>query len=190
MLIGLIAGVLAGYFAQDTPLVDPLLTGQHSMPEVILFMTLIAIAFIGLVGVVFGGLGGTLMRARKISPNQGIRLSFFNALLTGPLMGLLFFLIAGLLGAIVGGKHVAITYGLYGLLVGVLAGLWYGGVFLIQHLTLRLVLWAKGYTPQLSKLVDFLDYASRHILLQKVGGGYIYIHRYLQDHFAELELDG
>jgi hypothetical protein len=34
--------------------------------------------------------------------------------------------------------------------------------------------------------VDFLDYATECILLRKVGGGYIFIHRLLQDYFAAL----
>lgn len=77
-----------------------------------------------------------------------------------------------------------------GLIFGLLAGLWYGGFFLIQHLTLRLMLWYKGYTPRLGRMTHFLDYVSRRILLQKVGGGYIFIHRYLQEHFVAMKLDG
>ena len=36
------------------------------------------------------------------------------------------------------------------------------------------------------RYVTFLDYATERIFLRKVGGGYIYIHRLLQDYFAEL----
>jgi hypothetical protein len=32
--------------------------------------------------------------------------------------------------------------------------------------------------------VDFLDYAAERIFLRKVGGGYIFIHRLLQEYFA------
>jgi hypothetical protein len=32
-----------------------------------------------------------------------------------------------------------------------------------------------------------LDWASDKVLLQKVGGGYIFIHRLLMEHFAQLE---
>ena len=38
----------------------------------------------------------------------------------------------------------------------------------------------KGY-------VAFLDYAADCILLRKVGGGYIFVHRLLLDYFAALE---
>ena len=32
----------------------------------------------------------------------------------------------------------------------------------------------------------FLDYAARLVFLQKVGGGYIFIHRLLLEHFAAM----
>ena len=35
-------------------------------------------------------------------------------------------------------------------------------------------------------LIKFLDHSARLILLKKVGGGYIFIHRMLLDYFAEL----
>ncbi len=43
----------------------------------------------------------------------------------------------------------------------------------------------KGYLPW--KLVPFLDYAAEDLgFLQKVGGGYMFIHRYLLEHFAAM----
>ena len=58
------------------------------------------------------------------------------------------------------------------------------GVAVIKHLLLRLIIcfWT-GATPW--KYKKFLDYASRLDLLQKVGGGYKFIHPWLQKHFAE-----
>jgi hypothetical protein len=44
--------------------------------------------------------------------------------------------------------------------------------------------WLKGYMPL--NIVAFLDQCARLILLKKVGGGYIFIHRMLLDYFAEL----
>jgi hypothetical protein len=35
--------------------------------------------------------------------------------------------------------------------------------------------------------VGFLDYAAKRIFLHKVGGGYIFVHRLLQDYFAGLK---
>jgi hypothetical protein len=59
-----------------------------------------------------------------------------------------------------------------------------GGSAVIKHYTLRLILWLKGYTP--FKFVQFLDHCAKLILLKKVGGGYIFIHRMLLDYFAAL----
>ena len=45
---------------------------------------------------------------------------------------------------------------------------------------------AKGYLPW--KLEPFLDYAADELnFLQKVGGGYLFIHRYLLEHFAAMQ---
>jgi hypothetical protein len=52
---------------------------------------------------------------------------------------------------------------------------------------LRLVLRHNGSAPW--HYVDFLDYAAERIFLRKVGGGYIFIHRLLQDYFATLYMD-
>jgi eukaryotic-like serine/threonine-protein kinase len=35
-------------------------------------------------------------------------------------------------------------------------------------------------------LVRFLDYAADHVLLQRVGGGYRFVHILLRDYFADL----
>jgi len=33
----------------------------------------------------------------------------------------------------------------------------------------------------------FLDYAAKRVLLRKVGGGYMFVHRLLLEHFAALD---
>jgi len=71
-----------------------------------------------------------------------------------------------------------------GLGVGLFAAMWYGGFDVVQHYTLRLILYSKHHIPW--NLARFLDYATERIFLRKVGGGYIFIHRLLQDHFASL----
>ena len=55
---------------------------------------------------------------------------------------------------------------------------------MIKHYALRLILWLNGYTP--FKFITFLDHCAKLILLKKVGGGYIFIHRMLLEYFAEL----
>ncbi len=35
---------------------------------------------------------------------------------------------------------------------------------------------------------QFLDYAAERLFLRKVGGGYIFMHRMLLEHFAQMKL--
>ena len=53
------------------------------------------------------------------------------------------------------------------------------------HYTLRFVFDRNDILPW--KLVPFLDYATERILLRKVGGGYVFVHRMLMEYFASLE---
>ncbi len=39
------------------------------------------------------------------------------------------------------------------------------------------------------RLVPFLDYAIERILLRRVGGGYMFVHRTLLEYFAGLETE-
>ena len=73
---------------------------------------------------------------------------------------------------------------LVGAITGLLFGVFGAGEACIKHLALRLVLFCNGSIPW--KYARFLDWATEHILLQKVGGGYIFIHRLLLEHFAEM----
>jgi len=73
-----------------------------------------------------------------------------------------------------------------GLIGGLIAAIFGGGKACIQHLTLRLILYAHGCIPW--NYARFLDYATERIFLQKVGGGYIFIHRLLLEYFAQMEL--
>jgi hypothetical protein len=69
---------------------------------------------------------------------------------------------------------------IFGLMFGLIRGL--GAI--IKHYSLRLVLWRSGKTP--FKFIPFLDHCAKLILLKKVGGGYIFIHRMLLEYFAKL----
>ena len=140
-------------------------------------------------GLVLGVARGLERRPRenKASPNEGIRLSARHAVALGPVGGLIAVLVLGLL---VFRFDVALLVdsafwsGLAGVFVffSLLTGLWCGGLDVIQHLTLRSILGLAGAAPW--RLARFLDHASGHILMRKVGGGYIFIHRLLLEHFA------
>jgi hypothetical protein len=74
---------------------------------------------------------------------------------------------------------------LAGLSGGLLVGLLDGGLAFLQHYILRFLLWRTKSVPWC--YAQFLDYTAERILLCKVGGGYIFIHRLLLDYFAALE---
>jgi hypothetical protein len=78
------------------------------------------------------------------------------------------------------GPIIGLSWGLIALILG-------GGKACIQHFALRLILYRDGYIPW--NYARFLDYAAERIFLQKVGGGYIFIHRLLLEHFAQMELE-
>jgi hypothetical protein len=70
----------------------------------------------------------------------------------------------------------------FGLGFGLLAGLLGGGRACLQHVVLRLWLVRNDAAPW--RYAKFLDYAANRIFLRKVGGGYLFIHRLLQDYFT------
>ena len=99
------------------------------------------------------------------------------------IMGLIYMLFMGLLSWCSGYKENSLIYLLStGLIFGLIEG---AGKACIQHFTLRLILYRNGFIPW--NYAHFLDYAVERIFLQKVGGGYIFIHRFLLEHFAQLE---
>ena len=58
-----------------------------------------------------------------------------------------------------------------------------GGEAVSRHLVLRFLLVCNGSTPW--NYVGFLDHATARILLRKVGGGYAFTHRMLQEYFCK-----
>lgn len=64
----------------------------------------------------------------------------------------------------------------------------YGGNAVIQHYTLRLLLARHNIIPfaRDKHLIDYLDKMAERIILRRVGGRWVFIHRYLLEHFASL----
>jgi serine/threonine protein kinase len=126
---------------------------------------------------VMGGLRGRRVEKRS-RVNQGIKLSARNAGFAGLLsMSVLStFLLAF-------DKFYNVSYSLalwLGLVIGLFVTLQFGGNVL-DHFVLRLILWAKNCLP--GNLVRFLDYAAELSLMRKVGGGYIFSSRLLQEYY-------
>ncbi len=124
----------------------------------------------------------------KATPNQGVWQSGRNGVICMSIFGLSAGLIGGLSFGLIYGPLLGLIYGLLaGLIGGSTAGLiWGGGLPFIQHFALRFVLYRNGYLPW--NLVRFLDYAAERIFLRKVGGGYIFVHRTLMEHFASQDV--
>ena len=160
--------------------------------------------FIGL-SAAFIGIGTGLTRKKmenRQRPNEGIRRAFQSALLAGTCYGFLTALpCAGIYGYIfipivwsaptgfekealffIGLKILA--FGVFGASIG---GLVKGGYHCLQHVVLRLLFVCNGFAPW--HYADFLDYATERIFLRKVGGGYMFIHRYMLEYFASLNVD-
>ena len=150
----------------------------------------------GLVLLIVGLLGGLTLRQiqTRAIPNEGMhrsaRNAFSLAVVSGMLLGLFIGLLdlsSGLLARLWSGEIIGVTLGRgTGILVawigGLAIGLSAGGVVCLKHLVLRLQLIRNGSTPW--NYVKFLDYAADRILLRKVGGGYMFIHRMLLEWFA------
>lgn len=131
---------------------------------------------LGMSYTIIQGLKGPEIDAKKV-PNQGLKKSAFNALF----LGIIIAMVAGILGILWDYLKLTIPFGLT---IGLAFG---GGYAVIQHFTLRSMLYKKGVAPW--NYARFLDYATELIFLQKVGGGYIFIHRMLLEYFAQVETE-
>ncbi|MDY7019860.1 MAG: protein kinase [Cyanobacteriota bacterium] len=127
-------------------------------------------------GIIYGlvrGFQGDMI-PKKNFPNQGIFQSAMNAILFA-MIGFAFLgVAASLLDWYLKGWVIL------GLCFGLVVG---GGEACIKHFVLRLILYLNGKIPW--NYARFLNEATRRVLLQKVGGGYIFIHRLLLEHLAQ-----
>ena len=197
LILTLILGLIYGFrYGLSGRLLDGLMFGLR--------MSLTFGLLFGLVGLMFGLLfepdtgldrlnsGGTQ------TPNHNIRLAAQHALLAG-LMVLIFASILRLSIAPSDGliaernDWMSLRFG-HGLLHigldlvaigGVFVGLIGGGDIVVKHWIVRFALYLRGYAPW--NYARFLDYCADRIFLRKVGGGYIFIHRLLLEHFAALD---
>jgi hypothetical protein len=130
------------------------------------------------------GLSGGEITTKTV-PNEGIQRSTRMAVSTGLGVGLGVGLLAGLGAGLYAGLRAGLGVGLLaGLGAGLTIAFTYGGRACLQHLMLRLALRYYGCAPR--HYANFLDYAAERLFLRKVGGGYIFIHRLLQEYFATM----
>ena len=148
---------------------------------VIPFFTLL---FAVLKGITSGFPTNVLDPREIVVPNQGIRRSVRYSLLSG-LISLCFIVGIPVLLALLFKIPLLLVIMLnVGPLLVLTIMLRIGGIASIQHMVLRWSLRREGVMPwQYSR---FLDFAAEHILLQKVGGGYMFVHRFVLEYFASL----
>lgn len=139
-------------------------------------------------GLICGLTGGVLMgatdatRKDKSQPNQGTVLSLKNGIYFYFITMLGFSIVLYLI-------FTSILFGLsFGLMIGQIVGFNRGLGAAVKHYALRLVLCINDKMPY--DFIPFLNYCAKLILLKKVGGGYIFIHRMLLEYFAKLETSG
>ncbi len=138
-------------------------------------------------GTVFGALGALLSGFEprvfkgKTGANQGIRFSLKKALF----MGLNAIWLVSIVALFAATGHFATgRWVILGWLDGMFTSLflWFGGFDVIKHYVLRAVLTATGKAPW--DLGRLLDNARDLNLMQKVGNGYMFMHRRLLEYMA------
>lgn len=152
-----------------------------------------------IVGVVFGLTGGLKTSSNldqsycHVDVSHGVRQSFKNGVVFGVIFGVIFGISGELTAGLSEEMRIALGSKLsfgpsFGLSLGLIGGLSYGLFFgiesTIKHYILRISLWLDGSMP--FYYVRFLDACADRILLRKVGGGYMFIHRTFMEYIAAL----
>ncbi|HEY4035307.1 MAG TPA: helix-turn-helix domain-containing protein [Ktedonobacteraceae bacterium] len=187
LIVGMITGMASSLFY------DPAYGWVHGLVYGPIVGSIATIASL-LTGILNSGWSSDILDERQlVRPNEGIRRSAYNSLLAA--------LLFGPFGGIVSGIVSGLSFGLIGRLTGwrvlgtgfaIVFGIIFtfeflmlrGGIACIGHYVLRWRLWRLGSIPW--RYVRFLDYAAEHILLRKVGGGYLFVHSMLLEYFASL----
>jgi hypothetical protein len=186
LMVGLLFAVLAQLVNVDVSLVDGLLLGLFLAVILVPLMALIAVAMFGLTG---SQLEVTTRPGEKIT--KSFKSARLGALLVGLNVALIFVLSMGGLVVFTFGFRLngllmfMLSLGIgVALLVGVLFAILNGGLAVIQNDILRFFLVWQDRLPH--SIIPFLDYCVDRIFLRRVGGGYIFIHRLLMEHFAAM----
>ena len=203
LIVGSISGAILGFIFAASALLfmRPELSPPapvRSPPLVFLAAMCVCggpLAFFG--AAAFGLVSG--LRSKKIEtrliPNQGMWQSARNAVIGALLSSAAGVLVVGITIWLAGAVSALFSTNrfepdvnllpVWGVLLGVVGGMYSGGFAVVQHANLRLGLALTKSFPW--NIARFLDYCADRIFLRKVGGGYIFIHRLLLEYFASLD---
>jgi serine/threonine protein kinase len=185
--LGLVAGFIFGLLSELNPGVTPSQINQQISSG--MFLGMLGGTCAGIVGgIIYGlthGLRGSTIETKTI-PNQGIWRTIKSAGLGGLMGGAIDTVVIMVIYGMMLGWKLGALYGLsYGFFGGAIAGFIFGGgQACLKHFVLRSILYRNHYIPW--SYARFLNYATEHAFLQRVGGGYIFIHRLLLEHFARI----
>jgi DNA polymerase III delta prime subunit len=177
-------------------ILGPFLALTLQMIKMLMFVPAAFLIFgliFGLIGEFFNLREDLIIRSK---PNQGIwnscKMMIFSSLTIALGFAIfIFFVIVAegiskgkVLESLTEENYFKLTYGVLsiGSVLGFIGG---GGLAVIQHLCLRIILTRHHKIPW--NLAQFLTYCHDRRLLQQIGGRYRFIHRELLDHFAEMK---
>jgi eukaryotic-like serine/threonine-protein kinase len=195
LLVGVGIGVLGGVFNAA-----PYFPQRSVFLTTLYFWLSIGVA-LGIIIMLMRGFSSSELdkQQKDIKPNQGITNSLSNSLRlglsSGTLLGVVVFFFysyvmhnvfrVGYINEIP--ENSDVIYGV-GDAVAFAYLFWLinGGFATVQHLMLRIRLWQTKCAPW--RYPRFLEYAHQRILLRRVGGGYMFVHKLLLDYFANLDM--
>jgi hypothetical protein len=181
LLLGIAVGVPYGFLYGASTYVR----GNVRPGDLLVVMAVFSVAL----GVVWGASRGLAVGLdagpipTQIVPNEGIRLSARHGIAVGLSTFLIAFAIFTVGLSWMAGPRISMLLGIgWALGAGLLWGLASGLGAVIQHVVIRLMLWQHGMAP--IRYVPWLEHAVRLRFVYSAGGGYVFMHRVVQEYFA------
>jgi glycerophosphoryl diester phosphodiesterase len=128
-------------------------------------------------------------KKRIFTPNYGIQQTFLNAIKAGLFVTVVLALLYGSFILILEGEVTSLIKALNtSLAFGVLGFLWFGGLDVIGHYCLRLVIYLDNSGPL--NYIHFLEQASSLRFIRINGSGYEFTHPTIKEYFLKTEFPG
>jgi len=180
-IIGVLTGVASAFINSAA------YSGEPPTSTELLIGIVLGATFSGLTAVFISGLRASPI-STAVRPNEGMRKTLRNGIQLGILIAGAFFIniflatapVSTITFGITQGVISAVAFGFSGFMI-------FGGYAVLQHLLVRFLLERRGHIE--TDYAHFLDTATSLLLLRKVGSGYIFIHRYLLEYFAQKHND-